>query len=82
VGYLRLSPQGCSGFCRSLLHHIPVEKHIQERLDKPRISPLRYAPVEMTKGRDGASRERVCQTEEGTIRANDGRVRKLARKDR
>jgi hypothetical protein len=27
------------------------EKHFQERTAEPRISPLRYAPVEMTKGR-------------------------------
>jgi hypothetical protein len=29
----------------------PVEKHSQERTAKPQISPLRFATVEMTKGR-------------------------------
>jgi hypothetical protein len=29
----------------------PVEKHFQERTVEPQISPLRCAPVEMTKGR-------------------------------
>jgi hypothetical protein len=28
-----------------------VEKHFQEKTAEPQISPLRYAPVEMTKGR-------------------------------
>jgi hypothetical protein len=28
-----------------------IEKHFQERTDEAQISPLRYAPVEMTKGR-------------------------------
>ena len=27
-----------------------VEKHFQQWTDKPQISPLRFAPVEMTKG--------------------------------
>jgi len=32
-------------------HDSSVEKHFQERAAEPQISPLRYASVEMTKGR-------------------------------
>ena len=34
-----------------LAHDSSVEKHFQERTVEPQISPLRCAPVEMTKGR-------------------------------
>jgi hypothetical protein len=34
-----------------------LEKHFQERAAEPQVPPLRYAPVGMTKGREGASKE-------------------------
>ena len=44
-------------------HDFFVEKHFQERAAEPQISPLRYASVEMTKGR-GAHRGRVVAEQE------------------
>jgi hypothetical protein len=35
-------------------YRLAIEKHFQERAAEPQISPLRFAPVEMTKGRAAA----------------------------
>src|ERR1700677_1514867 len=48
-------------FPRRRIHsEVSVEKHFQEGTAEPQISPLRFAPVEMTKGRAASLRESRC----------------------
>jgi hypothetical protein len=58
-----------------------VEKHFQERTAGPQISPLRCAPVEMTKGRAVLPARLVAEQEPGFItlggpKARDSSVEK------
>src|ERR1700677_2317022 len=52
------------------------EKHFQESAVGPQISPLRYAPVEMTKGREALPGRAVAQGDEKRLLFSNYSLRK------